>query len=51
MNLEARVADGPDGNAQFVSMTFHGEEEMRAAVAMFRFLAGDIERVLGASDV
>lgn len=50
MNLEARVAGGPDGNAHLVSMTFHGKGEMKAAIAMFRFLASDIERVLGASD-
>lgn len=47
MNLEARVAEKPEGIAQVVALTFHGKEEMEAAVAIFKFLASDIEQVLG----
>jgi hypothetical protein len=47
MNLEARVAEGANGTAQLVALTFHGKDEMKAAIAIFKFLASDIEQVLG----
>lgn len=47
MNWEARVAETQEGVAQVLAMTFHGREEMEAAMAVFRFLANDIGQVLG----
>lgn len=47
MNWEVRTTTGADGKPYFVSLTFNGDEEMEAALFLFRSISDGIERVLG----